>query len=413
MPTWSGPVVAISAATLVACGSAAGTPPAPTRAHGATSVDSAQESDPRGAGAVDTAPGLDPASDHGAPSETYPAFTPDVGQLVDNKGGFLQKPVIVTVTWPNESNADAYENFGDRIGSSAYWQAAVGEYGVGPASSGASNHVRIKTAPPASFTTDELDRFVATSASAAHRAASSWPAPTGQSIYTLYLPVGTKLDMGGGQDACAIRVGGYHQSTQIDGQEIAYAVIPQCTSNSLDASTRSASHEIGETATDPHPSLDAGWTGFDDNHWAWELFQDRQTENGDMCEFYKDSYYQNTEPNFPFQVQRLWSNKSASAGHAPCTPAPSGAYFNVTPLALANVTLDMSDLGGSAKQSTRGYHVAVGDTRTIPLGFYSDAPETAWSLEAVEGSPFGKPPATPKLSLSLDRTRGRNGEKAH
>src|SRR5207248_11638159 len=120
----------------------------------------------------------------------------------------------------------------------------------------------------------------------------------------------------------------------VAGKQVSYAIIPQCSggNSTLDESTLSGSHEIGEAALDPHPQSQPGWVGFDDNHLSWEFFQQFQSENGEACEFYKDSFFQSTDPALPFAVQRQWSNKSGAAGHDPCVPAPSRPYFNVTPI---------------------------------------------------------------------------------
>jgi hypothetical protein len=341
---------------------------------------------------------------------TYPAFHPDIGLLANNGGDVLSSPQIVTITWPGDANAASYEKFGDLIGPSEYWKTVVSEYGVGPATSGEKNHVRITTPLASSVDDNALTALLSAHLTSTALATSKWPAPTAQSIYIMYLPDGTSLDMGGGSDACSSGVGGYHDSTQIDGKEIAYAIIPQC-ANDLDETTSSASHELAEAATDPHPQSSAGWTGFDDNHLSWEYFQQFQSENGDACEFYRDSFFRSTSSDLPFAVQRTWSNQSASAGHSPCVPAPAGAYFNVTPLETEDVTVDLSNFGGASKQKTKGYHVAVGETRTIALGFYSDGPTDAWTISAEDGSPFSGG-STKRTDLSLDVTSGQNGQKA-
>src|SRR5262249_51799929 len=149
----------------------------------------------------------------------------------NNGGDVLKTPVIVTVTWPNEANADSFEKFGDLIGQSAYWQTIVGEYGVGAATSGHTNHIRETTALAAAIDSTALETLVSTNTTSP--STSGWPAPTDQTIYILYLPVGTSLDLGGGEDACAAGVGGYHDSTRIttsDGKtlDVAYAIVPQC-----------------------------------------------------------------------------------------------------------------------------------------------------------------------------------------
>ena len=65
-----------------------------------------EDAEPADGGTEEAAP-----VDHGAPSDTYPAFPPDMPQLQNNGGAVLAHPVIVTVTWPNEPNADAFEQF--------------------------------------------------------------------------------------------------------------------------------------------------------------------------------------------------------------------------------------------------------------------------------------------------------------
>jgi hypothetical protein len=279
--------------------------------------------------------------------------------------------------------------------------------------------VRETTALGTTIDSAGLDALV--SKNATDPKTSGWPAPTDQTIYILYLPVGTSLDLGGGQDACTVGVGGYHDSTQIttaDGKtmNVAYAIIPQCqTANGvLDESTMSASHELAEASLDPHPQANPGWVGYDDAHLAWDYFQQFQDENGDNCEFYKDSFFKNTTDDLPFAIQRQWSNKSAAAGHAPCVPAVSGAYFNTTPLSQEGIQVDLSQLQGSSKQATQGFHIAVNDTKTFQIGFYSDGPTDAWTIEAREGTPFTQTPSTThRLDLKLDKTTGQNGEKAN
>src|SRR5262249_40514921 len=87
------------------------------------------------------APTNAPNQDHGSISTTSPAFRPDVPLLKNNGGHVLSSPVIVAVTWQDNANTATYEALVDKIGSTAYWKDVVGEYGVGPATSGAANHV--------------------------------------------------------------------------------------------------------------------------------------------------------------------------------------------------------------------------------------------------------------------------------
>jgi hypothetical protein len=76
---------------------------------------------------------------------------------------------------------------------------------------------------------------------------------------------------------------------------------------------------------------------------------------------------------------------------------------------------------GASHQAAEGYRAAVGETKTIQLGFYSDAPTAAWTITAREFDPFGTataentfPEAKDKtVSVSLDKTSGNNGDQAN
>ena len=363
-----------------------------------------------------TPPGTEPTFDHGAPSRTFPAFRPDMVQIVSNGGLILADPKIVTITYDADPNAALLESFGDRIGQTTYWREAVGEYGVGPAVSGPHRHVRIQEAPPSTLTDTALEKLIADRVT--NSGTSGWPAWTADSIYIVYVPEKTVLtDARKGTDACK-DYNGFHSEVSSAGKSIVYAVVDQSChdqpSNTPDTekleeyATWVASHELGEAATDPHPNTDTGLTGFDDAHRAWELFQTHQSENGDACEFFEDSFYRESEVSFGFKVQRLWSNASAAAGHNPCVPLDKKAYFNVSPLNLEDIQVLVST---NKLATTRGIHVPVGQTRQVDLGLFSDAPTGAWDLTVSEGD-GSSTPRTRRVDVSLDRTSGQNGEKA-
>lgn len=130
-----------------------------------------------GPGPEDSGPGEDATQDggeEGSTSGTYPAFPVDYPQMSKNQSAVLSAPVIVTVSWPGDTNASTWEAFGDGIGASSYWSATTAQYGVGAATSGASNHVRM-TQPLASLSYYAMQDFVI----AAVQAAESGSAPDG------------------------------------------------------------------------------------------------------------------------------------------------------------------------------------------------------------------------------------------
>ena len=382
----------------VACG-ATSDDPAPVTAPAAT--------DPTPAEAPPAEP-VAPPLDHGAPSDTYPAFTPAMGQLKHSGGSVLTNPIIVTVTWPGNDTADQLETFGDTVGAGQYWKDVTSEYAVSAAISGAAHHVRLTDPAPATLSDTELAAFVNTNVA---KTEGGWPKPSADVVYILYLPKTTTLTLQG-KSACAQGVGGYHDSTKVNGVSTAYAIVPHCGYSDFDHITVAASHELGEAVTDPYPRSRPAWSGFRDEDLAWEFFQQFQSENGDACEFYRDSDLAAGESDVAFTVQRQWSNASAKAGHDPCVPVFKGAkYFNVTPLALEDIDVDLSSLGGDIATS-KGIKVKVGEPRQIPLGFYSDGALGPWTIKAVSGGIAGGR-SSGGVDLELDVTEGQNGQKAY
>ena len=213
-----------------------------------------------------------------------------------------------------------------------------------------------------------------------------------------------------GQNACGA-IGGYHENflmtTGMGSMSASYAVIPDCTSTN--GRTAAASHEIGEASTDPEPSTSPGIIGFDDPYLAFDLWQRSNDENGDACEFFPDSFYTEAAP-FNFTVQRLWSNKMGPLGHSPCQPYQA-TYFNVVPLQLQDIMVDLSSEGGPANFVTKGYQCALNQTIQIPIGIYSDGPTQPITISVAESNPLVDP-VTGRLTLSVDpmKTSGVNGE---
>jgi hypothetical protein len=352
-----------------------------------------------------------------AGNTNYPAFTPDMPRVMSHGGPVLPAMQIVTVTWSNDTNATHYEAFGDAIGATSYWRSINSEYGVGPATSGSSDHVHISTAPPMSVTNADLVNIVRTGAGGAP--SSGWPAPAAGSLYVVYVSPQTTL-MEGGSDICTQGVGGYHDETTVNGQKVAYAILPQCAQFGYLDVIQSSSHEMNEAATDPYPNSTPGYYGFDDDHLAWEFFMQYQDELGDACEFFRSSFYTETETGFSYAVQRQWSNASAVAGHDPCVPAPDRAFFNVTPFPeqMDMVTVDLTS-AMAGRVHTKGYRATMGQARSFDVGFFSDRPTTGpWMLSAVVDPSIPDPNGGSDVTngtatITIDHTSGQNGDRAH
>jgi hypothetical protein len=332
--------------------------------------------------------------------------SPDIGKIIDQGGMLLTSPKIVTVTWTADPNEAALEDFGDKLGASAYWQEVVSEYGVGPATSGAANHVRVTAPPPATIEVTDLETWFAKQVQ--DPAKSGWPAWDPQTTYVVYVPTATHLTSGG-VDTCQAHAS-LHSEVQVGSQAVTYVFIDEACNGSLsvlDGATSAAAHEIIENVTNPYPYSGKAYIGFDAAHLAWGLMGGGQDDEiGDICESYTDAVFTGGA-DLPYALQRMWSNASASAGHSPCIPQSSEPYFNVTPLnqEMLNVTVGIAQTPATAL----GYRVPVGTSKTFDVAYYSDAPTGLWNLTAVEGDGVTAPTSS-HVTLSVAGGQGANGK---
>jgi hypothetical protein len=397
-----------------------------------------------GPGPEDSGPGEDATQDggeEGSTSGTYPAFPVDYPQMSKNQSAVLSAPVIVTVSWPGDTNASTWEAFGDGIGASSYWSATTAQYGVGAATSGSSNHVRM-TQPLASLSYYAMQDFVIAAVQAAESGSVPdagapdagspnplWPTPTKdahgnvQTIYSLFIPSSTTVtDPGSGQSFCDEGGLGYHDDVVVNGVPVPYAVNLECPSEPLSGIEETAAHETIEASTDPYSeSTDLGYVNFDTDHIAWDLYTGLlgADELADACQNWQDSYVQETG-SFPYWVQRSWSNESALAGHAPCAPAPATPYQGMTlfPSQESTVKLDLSSIGAGTV-STRGFSAALGQPLTFQAGFFSDASTGPWTItydfpaDTQLFSNSGAPIGNGKATVALDTKSGQNGDKVN
>jgi hypothetical protein len=410
--------VTFALAVASGCGSSSGGGVTVNGDAGAGSSSGGGDGGASSSGGDDAASSSSSGGSSGAGSSTYPAFPPEMGTIVDAKGGTLTAAKIVTVTWSTDPNAATLQDFDDKLGASQYWRTALAEYGIGPATGGASDHVVVTTAPPNPWDASAIDAWTQQMAAAAP--GNGWPAPDAQTVYMVFVPpdvVVNDKDPGTGQptDACNLEQG-YHVAitagSNPDG--VAYALcIQHCSSEYgtqvVSDSTETAAHEIAGAATDPYPTSAPAWGTFDADHLGWELWNDYQDEVADACEWFDEVYYEEGA-DLPYMVARLWSNASGKAGHDPCVPAPAGAYNNVTPLGLESVSVTAIDVnGGVSPFTTKGWHVPVGQTVKVTVGFYSDAPHAAWQVQADEGDCCTQPWDS-VLTVSPSSFAGQNGD---
>ncbi len=340
------------------------------------------------------------ASDAGA----YPAFAPDMPKIIDQGGNVLSAPRIVTVTWQADTNAATFEAFGDAIGASNYWQRTTSEYAIAPATSGLANHVEIQSAPPTKMSDTALDAFVADQVGGAP--GTGWPVNDANTIYILYLPETFGLTSDG-SNACNVEDGYHDETFTTSNDAVVYAVIVEACHDTEDVvsfSTETASHELVESSTDPFIQDKLAWDTFDADHYAWELWTQKQDELADACQDNDDAYYTDVAP-FPYALQRSWSNASAAAGHNPCVPVPSVPNYSAVAMNTVPITLTVN----TKTISTQGFSIPVGQTQTIHVGLFSDAPTSDWTVSVVEGDGFSTP-TTSHLTITQSAATGNNGD---
>lgn len=306
----------------------------------------------------------------------FPAPHPSMPQIPRHGGTVLHDPRIVTVTFPDDALAEKIQAFDDQVGQLAWWGTVAQSYGFGPAQGG--GHVAVADAPPQAMTDADVEQWLS-----ARIADGTLPAPTDQTLYALYYPATTTIsfrDIEGGGGSCQMFLG-YHTAVEVTvaGQQIpvAYAVVNRC--GGLDQVTETASHELAEAASDPHPldSARAGFVFLEDN--AWTVLGG---ENADMCAGVRGV----TEAGWA--LTRVWSNDAAAIGNQPCVPAPPGGepYFNA----------------GVVHESLV---VAPGATASTEVDCYSFGPLSApmtLSAEANGGS---------GMRFAFDRKTCKNGDK--
>jgi hypothetical protein len=413
--------VAVAASSLLACGSTAASP---GNDGGTPPTDAGREASDAPVG---------PAED--APLVKYPAFPVDYPQVLKNQGTILESPVIVTISWSNDPSASTWETFGDGIGASTFWTTAAGQYGVGKATSGPANHVRMTVPLPATLGYEALLSLITNALQAGSDAGAPtdggvnppWPplvldaSGNVQTIYSLFIPPSTAVtDPGTGLSFCDEGASGYHAEIDIDGHAIPYAVNLNCPPASVDAVEETASHEYVEAATNPYVNSNGGYIGFDPNHLAWDLYTAFADELADACQNWQDSYFQETG-SFPYWVQSVWSNTGALAGHDPCVPSPAGPYHGMTlfPSQESMVDVNLATIGGMAATS-RGFNVTVGTPLTFQVGYFSDGDTGGpWPISYIFPSTtqlfdtMGNPVTNGKATVSIDKTSGQNGDKAN
>jgi hypothetical protein len=318
-------------------------------------------------------------------------------QVLNNGGPTLTSPVFQAVTFANYDLTTYVDDFVSRVGTTSYWQHAVGEYGVGIAR--AATPVHLSEGAAQNIDDTEIQTWLANELATN---ADLMPVASG-AVYVLFYPFASTITFQG-EESC-FTMGAYHNSTVVGGVNVVYAVIPECateTTTEQDRTTSAASHEMIEAATDPLPlSATPAYVGTDPGHLYYPMVLGGG-EVGDMCSQWPASFF--VPDDLPYTVQRTWSNAAAAAGRDPCQPALDGeTFFNAVP-----VLTDTVHVGPGLGVSTMGASIAPGTSKVIDVHLYSEADVGPWTVSAISIPVGGS-----NLTFSWDTTTGNNGDVLH
>ncbi len=344
----------------------------------------------------------------------FPAVAPSAPAVQNAGGTLLSSPRIVPVFFAGETRADALDDAISKYVASSAWTASTREYGVGAATVAAAVHVT--EALPTQMTTPDLGSWIAMHLDGSHPEwGPSDDATIATSVYVLYPPPSTRL-LAPQEDASdpmaaslcdsLYDLTGWHwQTTPAPGPAppIAFAVVGACSSDAtvsvLGAMTATTSHELVEATTDPRFLTAPAYASVDDAHAFW-MEVTGGGELADLCNLDASDFV--TPLDVGYLVQRTWSNAAAAAGHDPCVPAPAVPYFGVD--------ADAPDVFHDpfAEADVHGVAIPEGQSRTIDVHLFSDAPTGDWLVTALD--PQAQAGGPPMLAFSLDRATGNNGD---
>ena len=351
--------------------------------------------------------GLDADVPHVPDATTLPSSAPQVVWL---GGPVLAGPQLVPIFFAGDDPTQQADltSFTGGLGSTAYWSAVTGEYGVGAATS--LSAVVLTTSAPASIADADVQTWLLAQLNGNTPAL---PAATSNTAYVLYYPSGTTITANDGAISCQ-DFGAYHSSVTLDANHasasVAYVVVPRCPDfgslSGLNATTGAASAALVNAATDPYPLTTPAYNQIDTPHLSWQTVFGGG-EVADMCAQEQGAFTQLT--GFDYTVQRSWSNAAAKAGADPCVPAPLGeVYFNSEPQLLGTVEV----IVGSGNAQVDGVTVTPSASATVSIDLFSTSLTSGpWTVDVVDyATLLGQ---TPLLTLMLDRSSGNNRDILH
>lgn len=346
-------------------------------------------------GGDETGSGGGGAGGGGAPGA---AHTP-LPQVVSLGGKVLASPKVQPILYASDPHLADVTAFLAELASSPYFETVTKEYGVGPLT--VRPMITRPEAPPATISSSALAEALGASTGEG----APWGPIDADTVFVFLLPEGTIIEAEG---PCCLDFDGFHDEASVNGVDVPYAVVCSCPGfdgpdiTDVQQITVAMSHEIVEASTNPHVWTNPAFAQTDDASMIWTLVAGGEV--ADLCTFDPDAYA--IPDGSTFMVQRSWSNAAAKAGKDPCLPAPAGTFAGAAPVMTDAITLK------DVPFTTKGVKIPIGQSRTIDVQLWSDPPtDEPWDVEAVDFNHFFGGPAN--LSLSLDKSRGADGDVLH
>lgn len=334
--------------------------------------------------------------DNGEVSTTYPAFRPDVPQLVLADGGAINRsPKVRPVYFAGETLATPIDDTLTQWLASSAWATQMSQYGIGPASLLAP--AMLTESAATTLTDTDIAMWLAGKLDGTHAEFGPVDATTlANEIFVLFYPSTTVITAFGGT-SCGF--GGYYSEVVVGLNTVSFIVAARCASGA-DEMTLTASDLITASSGNARPMSNPGYASFDRAHDTWRLRGG--VDLAQPCA--QTPLFMLTDGGLP--ISRSWSNASIVAYHDPCVPTPDATpYFVSVPV----MTDDISVVGRPGP--TKGITIPVGQSKTVDVLLLSDGPTSGpWSLTARVIVGQGAPG---DLGFAFDRTTGQNGEKLH
>jgi hypothetical protein len=299
---------------------------------------------------------------------TYPAMHHPLPQVDRGAGTLLDQMEIVQVTFGTDANLATYTAFDNAIGGTMWWQQALMPYGISPAVVSAT--VALPDTVSGTTVTDaQVQSYLA-----AEIASGALPEPDAETLYVVYAPrtFSVSLDFGTSTESSCNYFDGYHSSFPIavpsttdggtpTGLSASYAMVFNCGYGGLEEIEVTASHEIGEAATDPHPDATTS-TYYMHSDDAWEqvfagLGPGSGAEVADLCN--GDPWSEGT-----YYFNKIYSNSAAALSKNPCQP-DTNIFFGAA--------IDTTKAISYGYLSDGFVTVSPGSSTDVVINFFSDA----------------------------------------